>query len=157
MEIVLFAAQPTPPSGGPMAMSGPMWMPSQPPTLARLLAWHPQPLPILPLIALALLVLYVWGVVVLRRRNVRWPVQRTVWWLTGVASIVLVTATGIDGYGMELFSTHMVQHMVLSMLSPIFLALGAPVTLLLRALPTGARATGPGTSRLPAAPAFTGT
>ena len=120
-----------------MAMSGPMWMPMQPPTLARLLAWHPQPLPILPLIALALFALYVWGVVALRRRNVRWPAQRTVWWLTGVASIVLVTATGIDGYGMELFSTHMVQHMVLSMLSPVFLALGAPVTLLLRALPTG--------------------
>jgi putative copper resistance protein D len=46
-----------------------------------------------------------------------------------------MTATGIDGYGMELFSAHMVQHMVLSMLAPIFLVLGAPITLALRALP----------------------
>jgi putative copper resistance protein D len=33
----------------------------------------------------------------------------------------------------------MVQHMVLSMIAPIFLALGAPVTLALRTLPVGAR------------------
>jgi putative copper resistance protein D len=38
---------------------------------------------------------------------------------------------------MELFSVHMIQHMVLNMLSPVFLVLGAPVTLLLRALPAG--------------------
>ena len=45
-------------------MSGPMWMPRQPPTLSRLVAWRPQPIPVLPLISLALLVLYTWGVVV---------------------------------------------------------------------------------------------
>jgi putative copper resistance protein D len=39
---------------------------------------------------------------------------------------------------MELFSVHMFQHMVLNMLTPIFLVLGAPMTLLLRALPSGA-------------------
>src|SRR2546421_12598232 len=33
----------------------------------------------------------------------------------------------------------MVQHMVLSMVAPIFLALGAPVTLALRTLPRGPR------------------
>ena len=33
----------------------------------------------------------------------------------------------------------MVQHMVLSMLVPLFLALGAPVTLALRTLPPGPR------------------
>ena len=33
----------------------------------------------------------------------------------------------------------MVQHMVLSMVAPIFLALGAPVTLALRTLPPGPR------------------
>lgn len=129
---------PSPSSGGPMTMSGPMWMPRQPPTLARLVAWHPQPLPILPVLAFALLALYVAGVVVLHRRGVRWPVHHTVWWVLGVLSLLAVTATGIDGYGMELFSVHMVQHMVLNMLTPVFLVLGAPVTLLLRALPTGA-------------------
>jgi putative copper resistance protein D len=116
-------------------MSGPMWMPSAPPTFLRLMAWHPQPIPILPVIAALLVVLYLGGVLTLHRRGVRWPLQRTVWWMLGVLSVLAVTATGIDGYGMELFSVHMVQHMVLSMFSPILLVLGAPVTLILRALP----------------------
>ncbi len=138
MNVPWQTAMPPAPSGGPMAMSGPMWMPSRPPTLERLMAWHPQPIPILPVIALVLLALYVGGVVVLKRRGVRWPAHRTAWWLVGVATLALVTATGIDGYGMELFSVHMAQHMVLNMLTPVFLVLGAPITLLLRALPTGA-------------------
>ncbi len=116
-------------------MTGPMWMPQLPPTLARLLAWHPQPIPIIPLLMAALLALYLFGVWRLNRRGISWPASRTIWWTAGIASVLLVTATGIDGYGMELFSVHMVQHMTLSMLSPVFLVLGAPVTLLLRALP----------------------
>lgn len=116
-------------------MTGPMWMPQLPPTLARLLAWHPQPVPVIPLLMVAILALYLLGVWRLHRRGVAWPIQRTIWWVAGVASVLLVTATGVDGYGMELFSVHMVQHMTLSMLSPVFLVLGAPVTLLLRALP----------------------
>ena len=118
-------------------MSGPMWMPAQPPTLARVLAWHLQPVPLLPLTVLVLLALYAWGVVVLHRRGVNWPFARIIWWLLGLGIILLVTATGVEGYGMELFSIHMIQHMVLNMLAPVFLVLGAPVTLLLRALPTG--------------------
>jgi putative copper resistance protein D len=102
-----------------------------------MLAWHPQPIPVLPLIFLILLVLYGWGVVVLARRGVRWPIGRSLWWLAGVGSVLMVTATAVDGYGMELFSVHMIQHMVLNMLSPVFLALGAPVTLLLYVLPVG--------------------
>jgi putative copper resistance protein D len=36
---------------------------------------------------------------------------------------------------MELFSVHMIQHMILSMFAPIFLVMAAPMTLLLRTLP----------------------
>lgn len=118
-----------------MTMTGPMWHPSQPPTVARLLAWHLQPIPVLPIFALLLLMLYLGGVWYLHWRGVRWPVQRTVWWTLGVATVLAVTGTGLDGYGMELFSVHMVQHMVLSMLAPVFFVLGAPMTLLLRVLP----------------------
>lgn len=114
-----------------------MWMPTQPPTLERLLAWHPQPIPVMAIIVLLLLVLYGWGVVVLRRRDIRWPLGRSIWWLAGLATILFVTVTGINGYGMQLFSVHMFQHMILNMLSPVFLVLGAPITLLLRALPAG--------------------
>jgi putative membrane protein len=132
-----------PMSGGagthPGQMSGPMWMPTTPPDLERLLAWHPQPLPVEPALCLLALVLYVLAVRRLRRRGDRWPITRLLLWTAGVASVALVTCTGIGGYGMEMFSVHMVQHMVLSMLSPILLLLGAPVTLALRALPTAGR------------------
>src|SRR5665811_1608381 len=105
----------------PCPATGPMWMPILPPTLGRVLAWHPQPIPLLPLIFLVLLLLYGSGVIALHRRGIRWPIQRSIFWLAGVASVLMVTATAVDGYGMELFSIHMIQHMVLNMLSPIFL------------------------------------
>lgn len=134
----LRADMPDPGGADPGAMmTGPMWMPIRPPTLERVVAWHPQPLPLLPLIVLILLALYSCGVIVLHRRGVRWPIARIVWWLLGLGTVLLVTATGIEGYGMELFSIHMIQHMALSMLAPVFLVLGAPVTLLLRTLPAG--------------------
>jgi putative membrane protein len=119
----------------PSTMSGPMWMPDQPLTMARLFAWHPQPIPVFPMLGLLLAAAYVVGLITLGRRGDRWPVGRTIWWMLGVAAIELMTATGFDGYGMEFFSVHMVQHMVIGMLVPILLMLGAPVTLLLRALP----------------------
>ncbi|MGN8025766.1 cytochrome c oxidase assembly protein [Microbacterium sp. 22242] len=126
---------PMPPGTAPM--TGPMWMPSLPLTVPRLFAIHPQPIPVLPIAGLGLLVLYVVGVTVLRRRGDAWPVMRTTSWVAGVLSMLLMTATGFDGYGMELFGVHMIQHMTLSMVTPIFLALGAPATLLLRALSAG--------------------
>ena len=131
---------PMPPAdtGTPMQMmdgQGIMWMPSQPPTIARLLDFHPQPVPMLPVFAVLLLVAYLLGVWLLHRRGVRWPLTRTLWWILGVALVWEATATGLDGYGMELFSVHMIQHMILSMFAPIFLVMAAPMTLLLRALP----------------------
>ncbi|MCX4689472.1 cytochrome c oxidase assembly protein [Kitasatospora purpeofusca] len=84
--------------------------------------------------ALAGLALYLLGVVRLRRRGDSWSVGRTVAWVLGIGSVILVTCTGLNDYGMVLFSAHMIQHMVLSMLSPILLLLGGPITLALRAL-----------------------
>ena len=95
------------------------------------------------LISLFLLVsaaLYGYGVHRLRQRGDHWPVGRTVAFVAGgLGSIAAVTVTGIEAYDTTLLSVHMVQHMVLSMVGPIFLALGAPVTLALRTLPAGAR------------------
>ncbi|MFD9717988.1 cytochrome c oxidase assembly protein [Streptomyces sp. NPDC059076] len=85
------------------------------------------------------LVLYAWGVLRLRKRGDRWPVSRTVFFVIGVLSVALVTCTKLNDYGMVMFSVHMVQHMVISMLSPIVLLLGAPVTLALRALPVAGK------------------
>lgn len=83
--------------------------------------------------------LYAYAVLRLRRRGDGWPVSRTVFFVVGVLTIALVMCTRLNDYGMVMFSVHMVQHMVISMLSPILLLLGAPVTLALRALPVAGR------------------
>ncbi|WP_326734773.1 cytochrome c oxidase assembly protein [Streptomyces sp. NBC_01022] len=84
-------------------------------------------------------VLYGYAVLRLRRRGDAWPVNRIAFFLVGVLTIALVMCTKLNDYGMVMFSVHMVQHMVISMLSPILLLLGAPVTLALRALPVATR------------------
>jgi cytochrome c oxidase assembly factor CtaG len=90
------------------------------------------------LIAVLLLVaaaVYLYGVYRLRSRGDAWPAGRTVAFLAGgLGSIAAVTVTGVEAYDTTLISIHMIQHMVLSMVGPIFLALGAPVTLALRTL-----------------------
>ncbi|WP_324784934.1 cytochrome c oxidase assembly protein [Streptomyces sp. H51] len=106
-------------------------------TLGRGLEWSADPF---FLVACLLgLALYGWGVVRLVRRGDKWPVGRTVSFVTGVLTIMLVMCTALNDYGMVMFSVHMVQHMVISMLSPILILLGAPMTLALRALPTAGR------------------
>jgi putative copper resistance protein D len=95
------------------------------------------------LIAVLLLVaafLYGYGVVRLRQRGHHWPPGRTIAFVVGgLGSMAAVTVTGIEAYDDTLLSVHMVQHMVLGMVGPIFLALGAPVTLALRTLAPGPR------------------
>ncbi|MEV7990864.1 cytochrome c oxidase assembly protein [Streptomyces sp. NPDC086077] len=114
-----------------------MTMDLPPFTLGRGLQWSPEPF---FLVACLLgLALYGWGVVRLRRRGDRWPVGRTVSFVAGVLTIGLMMCTQLNDYGMVMFSVHMVQHMVISMLSPILILLGAPITLALRALPPAAR------------------
>jgi cytochrome c oxidase assembly factor CtaG len=79
--------------------------------------------------------LYGYGVYRLRQRGDSWPAARTAAFVIGgLGSIAAVTVSGIEAYDDTLLSVHMVQHMVLSMIGPIFLALGAPVTLALRTL-----------------------
>ena len=84
--------------------------------------------------------LYLLGVWTLRRRGDSWPPGRTlVFVVVGMGAFVLATQGGLAAYDTTLLSVHMVQHMVLSMLVPLALALGAPVTLALRTLPPGPR------------------
>jgi putative copper resistance protein D len=79
--------------------------------------------------------LYLRGVMNLRRRGDSWPVGRTISWLAGMLIIAWATFGGLGKYSHVLFSAHMASHMMLSMVAPIFLVLGAPMTLALRALP----------------------
>ena len=79
--------------------------------------------------------LYLLAVAVLRRRGDRWSVGRTVAVVAGMGFFGLATMSGLGRYDTVLLSVHMVQHMVLSMVVPLCLALAAPVTLALRTLP----------------------
>jgi putative copper resistance protein D len=79
--------------------------------------------------------LYLLGVHRLRVQGHKWPRHRTFIFVgLGLGSIAAVTLSGFGAYDTTLLSVHMVQHMVLSMVAPICLALGAPVTLALRTL-----------------------
>ena len=95
------------------------------------------PLELLPLVAVVTIsALYLFGVRLLHKRGDRWPVGRTIAFVVGgQGSILLVTQGPLAYLDTVLLWTHMVQHMILTMIAPIFLALGAPVTLALRTLP----------------------
>ena len=94
--------------------------------------------------AIVLATLYVAAVMRLRRRGDSWPAGRTVAWLLGCLALLFVTSSGVGRYMPAMFSMHMVAHMGLSMLVPILLVLGAPVSLVLRALPAAGRDDPPG-------------
>ena len=80
--------------------------------------------------------LYLYGVWVLHSRGDKWPVMRTLSFVVlGMGSFYFAVSSGLGAYDTALLSVHMVQHMILSMMVPLFLALGAPVTLALRTLP----------------------
>jgi cytochrome c oxidase assembly factor CtaG/putative copper export protein len=80
------------------------------------------------------LVSYFLGVVKVLRRGDKWSWFRTVNWVIGLVVLTYITSGPPSVYGRVLFSAHMVDHMALTMVAPIFLVLGAPVTLALRAL-----------------------
>lgn len=114
-----------------------------PPTLSRLLFdWRYDLL--VGSAAIGLAVLYLLGVRRLRRRGDAWPVGRTAAWLAGCVVLLLATSSGIGRYAPASFAVHMGQHMLLSMLVPILLVLGAPVTCALRALPPAGSGQPPG-------------
>ena len=120
------------------------------PTPAEIVTGHPLPPPLtgirwltewhwdllLTFAAAAGLVVYLQWVRRLRARGDAWPLGRTISWVTGMAIFVWTTSGGPGAYGHVLFSAHMVEHMLLVMVIPIFLVLAAPVTLALRALPS---------------------
>lgn len=105
-----------------------------PPTVARVLVDWRFDL-IFGTAALVFAGLYLAGVLRLRRRGDRWPRGRTISWLLGCAVLLFVTSSGVGRYMPAMFSMHMAAHMLLSMLVPVLLVLGAPVSLALRALP----------------------
>lgn len=94
--------------------------------------------------AIVFAVTYLVGVRRLKARGDAWPVGRTIAWLSGCAFLLIATSSGVGRYMPAMFSMHMVAHMMLSMLVPVLLVLGGPITLLLRVLPAAGKGDPPG-------------
>lgn len=127
-----------------MALAGPVLahgaVPPVPPSLTALLfGWSFEPAILLPLLGVAI----AWIAVVRRVDRAhptnRVPRIRTVAFLGGIAAFAFALASGIERYDTALFSVHMVQHILLTLVAAPLIALGAPVTLLLRVASPGVR------------------
>jgi len=93
----------------------------------------------LPAVPLVLAVgAYGFGVARLRRRGDAWSPARTTAAGAGVAVLALALLPPLAGHTQD-FPRHVTQHLLVSALAPLLLALSAPVTLALRALPVRGR------------------
>jgi putative copper resistance protein D len=103
-----------------------------PTALSALTTWSLDPMPLL--VGLLSAGAYVTAVRRVNRAHprVQVPRWRVAAWLTGVGAIVLALGSAVDVYAGDLLTVHMFQHLLLAMVAPPLLALGAPITLLLR-------------------------
>jgi cytochrome c oxidase assembly factor CtaG/putative copper export protein len=99
---------------------------------ALLTDWLVEPL--YATVAVVAIAVYLAGVRRLQQRGDRWPALRTTTWVLGWLVVLVVSSSGLARYGPVLFSIHMIQHMALTMLAPVLLVLGGPITLALRTL-----------------------
>jgi putative copper resistance protein D len=82
---------------------------------------------------------YAAGLVRLRREGVPWPGARVGWFGAGLSSLAVALLSPVETYAEVSFTVHMAQHLVLTVVAPPMLALGAPIALALRASRPSAR------------------
>jgi cytochrome c oxidase assembly factor CtaG len=99
--------------------------------LTILRSWRFDPIIVLPLAAAA--ALYVRGVMRIRAARPSFPRWRTACFLSSLGVFYLALQSPIEAYSDRLFSVHMVQHLLLTMVAAPLLVLGTPVVLALRA------------------------
>ena len=93
---------------------------------------------------------YLVAVWALRRRGRKWPTTRVISFASGVFLIAFALQSGFSSYDDEVFWVHMSQHLILMMVAPPLLALGAPITLVLAVLKRPGRRRAMGLLRDPA-------
>jgi len=93
--------------------------------------WTIDPVPLV--LCLAAAGLYAAGMRRLAHRGRRWSRSRAASFFAGTVVLLVATQSFIGVYDQALFSLHVVQHVLLGIAGPFFLALGAPVTLALQA------------------------
>jgi putative membrane protein len=114
--------------------------PASPPDGANLLlGWSFEPLPTIPLLAVALA--WLWAVRRVDRAHPANPVPRwrSAAFLGGIVTIAFALMSGIERYDTTLFWVHMIQHILLTLVAAPLIALGAPITLLLRVVSPSTR------------------
>ncbi len=104
------------------------------PEQAALLSWTFEPVPALGLLATALVYLCGWSKLH-RQVPLRFPVWRLACFLGGLAAIYVSLASPLDAFASFLLIAHMVQHLLLTMIAPPLILLGAPQLPLLVGLP----------------------
>jgi putative membrane protein len=92
---------------------------------------HIDPLPLLGIVIIG--ALYLIGVRRLARRGRRWSPTRSLAFGVGVVGLLVATQSGLAYYDTSLFSAHVGQHVLIGVVAPFFMALGAPITLALQA------------------------
>jgi cytochrome c oxidase assembly factor CtaG len=100
---------------------------------AMLLGWDFEPALILPIVAVAILWWRMLAAIDRAHPGHRVPSRQRWAFLAGLGTILVALQSGIARYDTTLFSLHMVQHLLLTLIAPSLLALGAPITQLLRA------------------------
>lgn len=95
-------------------------------------------------VSVVALILYLWGLRTLRRRDITWPIGRSVSWTLGCVLLFLTTSSGFGMYARAEFSAHMTAHVLLSIAVPILLVAGGPITLALCAIPAAGHSDPPG-------------
>lgn len=82
---------------------------------------------------------YLTGVRRLRDAGGTWPRARLVAMAAGLAVLAVGLLSGLVHYEETSFGAHAAQHLLVGMVGPLLIVLGAPLTLALRAAPAGAR------------------
>lgn len=113
------------------------------PTVGRLLGLA-RPNLLWVVIVVAAIAAYAWGMARVRARGGAWPATRFVAWCAAWLLTLYLAVSGLWEYSTVMYSWHMVVHMTVNMLVPVFAVLGGPLTLIRAASGPDAAPTTPG-------------
>ncbi|MGO8870778.1 MAG: cytochrome c oxidase assembly protein [Acidimicrobiales bacterium] len=95
--------------------------------------WELSPFALLMLVTvLAAGAWYLRGVHLLASRGRRWSTKRTVSFLGGLVGIDIALQSPVAAFTADYFQAHVIQHLLLMVVAPPLLAMGAPMTLALQ-------------------------
>jgi putative copper resistance protein D len=95
--------------------------------------WDLSPFPLLVLVVvIATAAWYLRAEAALSARGRRWSGKRTVSFMAGLVAVDLALQSPVATFSMGYFQAHVIQHLLLMVVAPPLLALGAPMTLALQ-------------------------